>query len=74
MTRDDDVRDETPPPDVAVNETDETIDTPPVETVEVDVEPDEGRFSEGQEALPDTAEKDVERRFSEGQERHPFSE
>jgi hypothetical protein len=28
----------------------------------------EGRFSEGQEAAPDTPEKVIERRFSEGQE------
>ena len=34
----------------------------------------EGRFSEGQEQLPETPEKDVERRFSEGQERSPTSE
>lgn len=33
-----------------------------------------GRFSEGQEELPDSPEKDVERRFSEGQERSPTSE
>jgi hypothetical protein len=74
MSRDDDTRDETPPPGVAVNETEETIDRPSVEVVEVDVEQDEGRFSEGQERLPDTPEKEVEGRFSEGQERHPFSE
>jgi hypothetical protein len=33
-----------------------------------------GRFSEGQEELPDSPEKDVERRFSEGIERSPTSE
>jgi hypothetical protein len=33
-----------------------------------------GRFSEGQEELPDTPEKEVERRFSEGIERSPTSE
>ena len=33
-----------------------------------------GRFSEGQEALPDSPEKQVERRFSEGVERSPTSE
>lgn len=33
-----------------------------------------GRFSEGQEQLPDSPEKDVQRRFSEGQERSPTSE
>ena len=73
MTRDDARRDETPPPGVAVNETTETIDDPPVEVVEVDVEQDEGRFSEGQEDLPETPEKDVERRFSEGIEESPTS-
>jgi hypothetical protein len=73
MTRDDN-RDDNPPPGVAVNETEETIDQPPIEVVDVDLEQDEGRFSRGQEYEPDTAEKDVERRFSEGQERHPFSE
>jgi hypothetical protein len=35
---------------------------------------EEGRFSEGAEALPDTPEKRVERRFSEGSERSPTSE
>jgi hypothetical protein len=75
MTRDDDMRrDDNPPAGVAVNETDETIAEPPLEVIDVDVEQDEGRFSEGQEQLPETPEKDVERRFSEGQERHPFSE
>jgi hypothetical protein len=74
MSRDDETRDDDPPPGVAVNETDETIDQPAVEVVDVDVEQDEGRFSEGQEALPDSPEKEVEGRFSEGQERHPFSE
>jgi len=34
----------------------------------------QGRFSEGQEQLPETPEKDAERRFSEGQERSPTSE
>jgi hypothetical protein len=33
-----------------------------------------GRFSEGQEELPDSPEKRVERRFSEGIERSPTSE
>lgn len=33
-----------------------------------------GRFSEGQEELPETPEKTVERRFSEGIERSPTSE
>jgi hypothetical protein len=33
-----------------------------------------GRFSEGQEELPETPEKTVERRFSEGTERSPTSE
>ena len=33
-----------------------------------------GRFSEGQEELPDSPEKEVERRFSEGIERSPTSE
>ena len=33
-----------------------------------------GRFSEGQEDLPETPEKTVERRFSEGQEESPTSE
>jgi len=33
-----------------------------------------GRFSEGQEDLPETPEKNVERRFSEGIERNPESE
>jgi hypothetical protein len=33
-----------------------------------------GRFSEGQEELPDSPEKQVERRFSEGVERSPTSE
>ena len=33
-----------------------------------------GRFSEGQEDLPETPEKNVERRFSEGIERDPESE
>ena len=65
---------ENPPPGIAVNETDETVDRPPDEVVDVEVEPEEGRFSEGQEVLPDSADKEVERRFSEGQERHPFSE
>lgn len=32
-----------------------------------------GRFSEGQEELPETPEKVVERRFSEGQEESPMS-
>jgi len=32
-----------------------------------------GRFSEGQEELPETPEKVVERRFSEGQEESPAS-
>jgi hypothetical protein len=67
-------RDKNPPPGIAVNETPETIDDPRVEVVDVDVKQDEGRFSEGQEELPETPEKEVERRFSEGQERHPFSE
>ena len=35
---------------------------------------DEGRFSEGEEQLPDSPEKRVERRFSEGIERSPTSE
>ena len=74
MSRDDELRDDSPPPGVAVNETEETIDEPPVEVVDVDVEQDEGRFSEGQEVLPETPDKEVEGRFSEGQERHPFSE
>lgn len=74
MTRDDDIRDEDPPPGIAINETPETVDSPRVEVIDVDVEQDEGRFSEGQEVLPDTADKEVERRFSEGQERHPYSE
>jgi hypothetical protein len=74
MARDDEIRDEDPPPGIAINETPETVDNPPLEVVDVDIEQDEGRFSEGQEYLPDTAEKEVERRFSEGQERHPFSE
>ena len=54
MTRDDN-RDDNPPPGVAVNETEETIDQPPIEVVDVDVEQDEGRFSRGQEYEPDTA-------------------
>jgi hypothetical protein len=33
----------------------------------------EGRFSEGQEQLPDSPEKHVERRFNEGQEISPES-
>jgi hypothetical protein len=33
-----------------------------------------GRFSEGEEELPDSPEKDIERRFSEGSERSPTSE
>ena len=33
-----------------------------------------GRFSEGQEDLPETPEKNVERRFSEGIERDPESD
>jgi hypothetical protein len=33
-----------------------------------------GRFSEGQEELPETPEKVVERRFSEGVERSPTSD
>ena len=33
-----------------------------------------GRFSEGQEELPDTPEKTVQRRFSEGIEESPTSE
>jgi len=33
-----------------------------------------GRFSEGQEELPDTPEKTIERRFSEGIEESPTSE
>ena len=33
-----------------------------------------GRFSEGQEQLPETPEKTVERRFSEGVERSPTSD
>ena len=33
-----------------------------------------GRFSEGEEELPDSPEKQVERRFSEGIERSPTSE
>jgi hypothetical protein len=33
-----------------------------------------GRFSEGQEELPETPEKTVERRFSEGSEESPTSE
>ena len=33
-----------------------------------------GRFSEGQEELPDSPEKEVERRFSEGTERSPTSD
>jgi hypothetical protein len=74
MTRDDDIRDENAPPGIAINETPETVDDPTVEVIDVDVEQDEGRFSEGQEALPETPEKEVERRFSEGQERHPYSE
>jgi hypothetical protein len=74
MTRDDELRDDGPPPGTAVNETEETVDQPPVEVVDVDVEQDEGRFSEGQEVLPETPDKEVEGRFSEGQERHPFSE
>jgi hypothetical protein len=75
MTRERDNRyDDNPPPGVAVNETEETITEPPIEFIDVDAEQDEGRFSEGQEELPETPEKEVERRFSEGQERHPFSE
>jgi hypothetical protein len=35
---------------------------------------EEGRFSEGIEASPDSPEKEVERRFSEGIERSPTSE
>lgn len=33
-----------------------------------------GRFSEGQEELPESPEKNVERRFSEGTERSPTSD
>ena len=33
-----------------------------------------GRFSEGQEELPETPDKNVERRFSEGIERSPTSD
>ena len=33
-----------------------------------------GRFSEGQETLPDSPDKTVERRFSEGSEESPTSE
>jgi hypothetical protein len=73
MTRDDDFREEKPA-GIAINETPETVGNPRVEVIDVDVEQDEGRFSEGQEEQPETAEKEVERRFSEGQERHPFSE
>lgn len=76
MTREGDIRYEDRAPGTAVNETEETINEPPIDVVDVDVKPDpeEGRFSEGQEELPETAEKEVERRFSEGQERHPYSE
>ncbi len=74
MASEDDVRYRERPPGVAVNETDETIDEPTVEVVDVDVAQEEGRFSEGQERQDDTPEKEVERRFSEGQERHPYSE
>ncbi len=70
----DETRQDERPPGVAVNETAETIDEPEVEEVGVEVEQEEGRFSEGQEYAPDTPEKEVERRFSEGQERHPYSE
>ncbi len=42
------------------------------EESEHDQEP--GRFSEGQEELPDTPDKRVERRFSEGIERDPDSD
>ena len=74
MTREGDIRYEDRAQGTAINETEETITEPPIDIVDVDVEPDEGRFSEGQEEDPDTPEKEVERRFSEGQERHPHSE
>ena len=74
MTREGDIRYEDRAPGTAINETEETITEPAIEVVDVDVEQDEGRFSEGQEDEPETPEKAVERRFSEGQERHPFSE
>jgi hypothetical protein len=74
MTREDDIRHGDRAPGTAVNETEETINQPPIDIVDVDLEAHEGRFSEGQEEDPDTPEKDVERRFSEGQERHPYSD
>jgi hypothetical protein len=74
MTREGDIRHEERAPGTAINETEETITEPPIESVDVGVEQNEGRFSEGQEEQPDTPEKDVERRFSEGQERSPYSE
>ena len=67
------IDEDTPPPGTAVNETPETTLEPDAVT-DVDVEQEEGRFSRGQEQLPETDEKEVERRFSEGQERHPYSE
>jgi hypothetical protein len=70
MTRERDDR----APGTAVNETEETINVPPIDIVDVDLQQHEGRFSVGQEELPETPEKEVERRFSEGQERHPFSD
>lgn len=68
-----DVDDETPPPGIAVNETPDTAARPEAIT-DVDIEQEEGRFSRGQEQLPETPEEEVERRFSEGQERDPYSE
>ena len=52
MTRESDSRSEDRAPGTAINETEETITEPAIEVVDVDVEQDEGRFSEGQERHP----------------------